>query len=471
MRKPEAGTLRRARLPIWRRLGFRLGASFLLLTALAVFISGFLQYRAQEAWVRQSLGSLLLNIARTGALLVDPALHAKVEATRTQNSEAYRRVRAALASIQDENRLATPIYTLTAFDAARREARFMVTSRGLGMPGEPYPLVPALLEPLARAFREGVATHTGIYANQSGTWITAFAPIRDAGGRVYAVLDVDYPVEVYLGELALVRRRFYLHSLAGAILALLAGALIARRITRPTAQLASLARSVVEGDLTTRVQIGARDEIGLLGNIFHLMVERLHVSHRSMVDVLVRALEARDGADGSLRRLAAATLAVADRLEVSRTQREALELGALLHDIGEIRTPEAILRKPGPLTADERAVVEQHPARGVEILEAVPLLTPALDVVGAHHERYDGKGYPAGLRGEEIPFTARIFAAVDALEAITHDRPYRRARSVLEALQVLREEAGKQFDPRVVETLLALSPERWQELLGCAEAT
>ena len=113
--------------------------------------------------------------------------------------------------------------------------------------------------------------------------------------------------------------------------------------------------------------------------------------------------------------------------------------------------------------------MEQHPAWGTEILEVVPLLTPALDVVGAHHERYDGKGYPQGLRAEEIPVTARIFSVVDALDAMTHDRPYRKARPLSEALEVLRQEAGMQFDPRVVEAALAVPAERWQELLALSE--
>jgi HD-GYP domain-containing protein (c-di-GMP phosphodiesterase class II) len=227
---------------------------------------------------------------------------------------------------------------------------------------------------------------------------------------------------------------------------------------------------VVEGDLSVRVRVAARDEIGMLGNVFHLMVERLSVSNRSMVDVLVRVLEAREDEPGSLRRLAAAALAVADRLEITLTQREALEMGALLHDVGEIRTPEAILGKPGPLSPEERRVVEQHPAEGVELLEIVPLLTPALDVVGGHHERYDGGGYPQGLRGEEIPLTARIFAVVDALEAMTHVRPHRLARPLSEAIEVLRLEQGKQFDPRVVDVALAIPRERWAELLRCPNA-
>ncbi|MFQ5572336.1 MAG: HD-GYP domain-containing protein, partial [Rhodothermales bacterium] len=177
-------------------------------------------------------------------------------------------------------------------------------------------------------------------------------------------------------------------------------------------------------------------------------------------------LQAQGRETGSLSRLAGAALTLADHLDLSRTQREALEIGALLHDIGEIRIPESVLQKTGPLTPEDRQLVEQHPGWGVEILEAVPLLTPAFDVVGAHHERYDGGGYPQRLRGEDIPVTARIFSVVDALDAMTHDRPYQRARPVSEALDVVRREAGKKFDPRVVEAALKIPEERWAELLG-----
>jgi putative nucleotidyltransferase with HDIG domain len=467
MKQYPAQLTKKARLPFWRRLSWRLGASFLLLTAIGILLSGFLQYRAQEQELRETLGSLLLNIARTGALFVDPQLHAQVEATLTQDSDAYRSVRASLAMIQDVNKIQTPIYTLTGFDPTHQQAHFMVTSRGSGLPGETYHLAPELLGPLSQAFNEGMATYTTIYQDQAGTWITAFAPIRDAQGRVFAVLDVDYRVGVYLNKLAEVRRGLYLSSLAGALLALLAGLLIARQITQPVTQLSALARRVVEGDLSARVHVAARDEIGLLANVFHLMVERVQVSHRSVVDVLVRALEARGGENGSLQRVAKAALALAESLGLTATQREALELGALLHDIGEIRIPEALLQKTGPLTPDEQQTIEQHPLWGVEILETVPLLTPALDVVGAHHERYDGTGYPQGLRGEEIPLTARIFSVVNSLETTTHGRTNQRPLSLSEALEALKMDAGKQFDPRIVDAALSIPEKQWAELLTC----
>src|SRR5262249_32345420 len=241
--------------------------------------------------------------------------------------------------------------------------------------------------------------------------------------------------------------------------------LLARRITRPIGELAVTARRIVEGDLSATVHPRTRDEIGLLGNVFHLMVDRVRVSHRSLVEVLVRALEAREGVPGAMARLAGTAMALGERLPLTGTQRESLELGALLHDIGEIRTPEALLKKPGPLAAEERLIVAGHPRAGVEILETVPLLTPALDVVGAHHERWDGEGYPQGLKGEEIPFVARIFAVADALDAMTHARPFRDPMTVGNALEALSREAGRQFDPQIVEAALALPVERWTALL------
>ena len=101
----------------------------------------------------------------------------------------------------------------------------------------------------------------------------------------------------------------------------------------------------------------------------------------------------------------------------------------------------------------------------MEILETVPLLTPALDVVGAHHERWDGGGYPQGLRGEEIPIAARVFSVVDALDAMTHDRPHRRAVPVAQALDVVRAESGKQFDPRVADVVTSIEEAEWTRLL------
>lgn len=460
----ESAAPRRARLPIWRRLGWRLTVAVLLLTAVGILASGLLQYRAQERFLRESLGGLLLNIARTGALLVDGDAHEQVVRAGRNDTPEYLALRDRLLLIQETNQLGDAVYTLSNIEG--ETARYGVISNGLAPVGQAYRLAPETRPVLRRVLAEGQAGFTGIYASDDGRWITAFAPIRNRTEQTVGALEVDFRADVYLAQLQAVRRRLWLHSLVAGLLAVGAGVLISRQVTRPVGQLVAAAQRVVEGDLASPVRVDARDEIGLLGNVFHLMVDRLHASHRSLVDVLVRALESRDGESGSLSRLARAAVALGDGVELDRAQREALELGALLHDIGEIRIPESVLHKPGPLTPDERLLVQGHPQAGVEILEVVPLLTPALDVVAGHHERYDGGGYPQGLEADEIPLVARVFAVVDALDAMTHDRPYRAARPLEEALVELKDEAGRHFDPRVVDAALAISPARWKELLG-----
>jgi HAMP domain-containing protein len=464
MRIDESAAPRRARLPIWRRLGWRLTVAVLLLTAVGILASGLLQYRAQERFLRESLGGLLLNIARTGALLLDGDAHERVVRAGRNDTPEYLALRDRLLLIQETNQLGDAVYTLSNIDGDT--ARYGVISNGLAPVGQAYRLAPETRPVLRRVLAEGQAGFTGVYANEDGRWITAFAPIRNRTEQTVGALEVDFRADVYLAQLQAVRRRLWLHSLVAGLLAVGTGVLISRQVTRPVGQLVGAAQRVVEGDLASPVRIDARDEIGLLGNVFHLMVDRLHASHRSLVDVLVRALESRDGESGSLGRLARASGALAEGLELDRAQREALELGALLHDIGEIRMPESVLHKPGPLGPEERLLVQGHPQAGAEILEVVPLLTPALDVVAGHHERYDGAGYPQGLEADEIPLVARVFAVVDALDAMTHDRPHRPSRSLADALSVLKEEAGRQFDPRVVEAALRMPVDRWRALLA-----
>lgn len=272
----EAGaTVRPPALRWWQRLSVRLAALFAAVTLLAVGLVGGLVYERQKREVEDTLGVQLLNIARTGALLIDAGLHADVQRTLTQDSDAYARIRAALAAIKTVVVLPTPTYTLTDYDRSKRQARFMVTSDGPGLPGEPYPLVPELIEPLGWTFEDGVARHTRIYRNQSGTWITAFAPIADATGRTIAVLDVDYPVNVYLDRLEELRLTLLQISVAGALAALLLGFLFARHLTRPVSALTAGVGRVAAGDLSRGLPVRSHDEVGQLTRAFNDMLEGL----------------------------------------------------------------------------------------------------------------------------------------------------------------------------------------------------
>ncbi len=130
--------------------------------------------------------------------------------------------------------------------------------------------------------------------------------------------------------------------------------------------------------------------------------------------------------------------------------------GALLHDIGKMGVPDSILLKPGKLTLEEWQVMYQHPKLAYDMLAPINFLRPALDIPYCHHEKWDGTGYPRGLKGKGIPASARIFAVVDVYDALTSDRPYRKAWTKEKALEYIRDQSGKHFDPEVVETFLKL---------------
>jgi HD-GYP domain-containing protein (c-di-GMP phosphodiesterase class II) len=172
---------------------------------------------------------------------------------------------------------------------------------------------------------------------------------------------------------------------------------------------------------------------------------------------LANAVDAKDTytADHA-QRLAAMALAVGHEMGMSPRELEDLRYGAILHDIGKIGVPDAILQKPAGLNADEWGRMCQHPPIGAHILAPIPRLAGASRVVRHHHERYDGTGYPDGLAGQAIPLGARILAVVDSYSAIVDKRPYKEARSHQEAVAELKRCAGAQFDPRVMETFLWL---------------
>lgn len=185
----------------------------------------------------------------------------------------------------------------------------------------------------------------------------------------------------------------------------------------------------------------------------------LELSYATTVRALASAVELRDDATGGhAERVTTLGLELAREVAPALAESRELEYGFQLHDLGKIGIPDAILLKPGPLTETEREVMQQHPLLGERIVARIPYLGGvARDVIVAHHEWWDGSGYPRGLRGEEIPLAARIFSVVDAFDAMTHDRPYRQALSTTRALAEIESLAGRQFDPAICGPFAALA--------------
>ena len=183
---------------------------------------------------------------------------------------------------------------------------------------------------------------------------------------------------------------------------------------------------------------------------------QLKVAYDSTLEGWARALELRDAdTEGHTRRVVELSVLIAQTMGLSPEEGVHLRRGALLHDIGKMAIPDHILRKPGPLDDAEWEIMRRHPEFAREMLADIPYMQPALDIPFCHHEKWDGTGYPRGLAGEEIPISARVFAVADVWDALTSDRPYRRAWSEEKAEAHITAASGSHFDPAAVDAFIA----------------
>jgi len=212
------------------------------------------------------------------------------------------------------------------------------------------------------------------------------------------------------------------------------------------------------------------NELRSLNENLNGMLEALYTNYRATLRALAGALEARDvETRGHSNRVVAYSLRLAKELGLAHNELIALEQGALLHDIGKIGVRDSILLKRGPLTTDEWTEMREHIRHGMRIIDGIDFLSGARPVVSQHHEKYDGSGYPNGLRGNAIHIQARIFAVADAFDAITSDRPYRNSQPYLTARAEIVANIGIHFDPKVVKAFLDISETEWAVIRQSAD--
>ena len=247
--------------------------------------------------------------------------------------------------------------------------------------------------------------------------------------------------------------------------------LSARRVTNPLEVLAESSRAIARGDFSQRVHLKTRTEIGELAATFNTMSEELE----QFVEDLKRAAEENKALFmGSIQMLAGAvdekdpytrghsdrvtrySLMIAREMGLDPGFLEVLRVSAQLHDVGKIGIEDRILKKPGALTPEEFEIMKTHTTKGANILRPVPQLREMLPGIELHHEALNGRGYPYGLKGDEIPLIARVIAVGDTFDALTTNRPYQQARDAVEALRIIQNVAGQRLDPRAVNALLAV---------------
>ena len=250
--------------------------------------------------------------------------------------------------------------------------------------------------------------------------------------------------------------------------AIILGYLFAVGISTPIRALAASTRAISRGEFHERAPVRGAAEISELAQTFNNMagdienyIDRLklaaeenHELFLGSIRMLAAAIDEKDPyTRGHSDRVAKYSLLIGHQLGLSPEELDRLRISALLHDVGKIGVDDRVLKKPGALTAEEFEVMKQHPSKGANIMRPVAQLKDVLPGIELHHEHINGKGYPYGLKGEEIPLMARIIAVSDTLDAITTNRPYQSARDIDDALEIIRKAAGSKFDQKVVEAL------------------
>jgi putative nucleotidyltransferase with HDIG domain len=365
-------------------------------------------------------------------------------------------------------------------------ARLRLGDRGVGTLVMGNSLDAAYAKELADASHAGIViTVNGAVVASTVTGAVSRAlsarPVADGiatlGGEEHAVraLLASGPVRIYTltsidaASRATTRRAMIeLGSVAiGSLLfAGIASLWLARMVTSPIHRVAgSIATMTAARDVGMRLTpTGTSRELDALAGAFNDLLGGLaaaqaetQAAYLGTIRALAATLDARDEyTAGHSERVSEISVRIARQMRLDETAIEIIRFGALLHDIGKVGVSDEILRKPGPLTAEEREQIQRHPALGARILRQVAFLAPYLPIVELHHEQPDGRGYPFGLRGDDIPLAARIVHVADTLDAMTTARAYRPARSQAVAIAELQRHAGTQFDPASVDALVAV---------------
>lgn len=292
----------------------------------------------------------------------------------------------------------------------------------------------------------------------------SYRPVLSLGWAVIAQKRQD---DAYQSVFDMQRRAFWM-AIVAVVLAMVVGFFAAHRITDPLATLTESSRAIARGDFSKRVELHSRTEFGELAETFNLMTDDLErfvadlkraaEENRSLfmssIQMLAGAVDEKDPyTKGHSDRVTRYSVLLATELALTNEQVEQIRIAAQLHDVGKIGIEDRILKKPSALTPDEYEIMKTHTTKGANILRPVKQLAEMIPGIELHHESLDGRGYPYGLKGDEIPLMARIIAVADTFDAITTNRPYQAAHDHAYAVRIISSLAGKRFDPQAVAAL------------------
>ena len=463
---------------IFKRLRSRsisLSAKIVVLIVASVVCSlsltGWLTYGNLRDRTYLEVSETLLQVASTASINFNSSQFKDLRVPADASKPGFRSAQSILGRIWKKNHFDTQDkvgrLSVVRLDTVSRELTYVISLEGNELTGKKAPQAIRLIE----AAEKGDAIAEDFDQDKDG-WIRAYAPIRkDEKNSSHELYFVGVETNAVRIKMGLLRSVGYivLASLAGLAIAITGGWMLTHQITKPMRAFVDVMRLMQStGDFDLRIDVHPEDkDMSVLEDSFSRLIAKVRESRRkeegsywATLQALVSALDVRDNETaGHSVRVTRYSIAIAERLRVNEAVIDQVRQGALLHDIGKIGVPDAILRKNGKLTEAEWKEMQKHPVIGKTFLEDIEFLRPATAVVYCHHERWDGTGYPGGLSGDAIPLAARIFAVADALDTITSERYYKKAKSFREAREEIERSAGTHFDPAVVKGFLTL-PEK-----------
>ena len=442
----------------------------LVLSMLFVMSLGnFLIYKFSLNAQFNQLRERLMVIASTASLIIDADSLLRIPLNRDGiNSPQYKVIADKLNKIKQVNPSLKYIYTMTKTDkegiwqfivdpspVSEEDIRRGATS----YPGDKYDAsrFPEMLKGFI-----GPAADKKVMVDEWGVTLSGYAPIRDKDDKPVAILGVDMSAEdVYRTQREVLARAISVLGI-GVFTSIILGLLISSRITKRIGKLVEGTRRIAAEDFEYKIEVKGHDEISELASSFNRMAEILAESKKKLQDYfyrvvqsLVRILEAKDTyTRGHSERVADYAQSIALSMGFSKEKSDLLKRAAELHDIGKLVTHENILNKKGKLTEEEWATIKKHPIIGEDVLRPVLMDEDVLAMVRSHHERYDGNGYPDGIKGDNINIFAQIISVADTYDAMTSPRPYRSALSKEEAIEELKRNCGTQFNTQIVKAFL-----------------
>ncbi|MFA5200231.1 MAG: HD domain-containing phosphohydrolase [Candidatus Omnitrophota bacterium] len=444
----------------------KVAASFVLSLLFVALLGNLILFKYSLKSQFDEFRDKLKTIAQTAALSIDVDQLSIIPLNFGGiNTLSFKEVAVQLLKIKQANPLIRYIYIMTKTDKPGI-LQFIVDpdaltaktvrAKATSFPGDKYDAsdFPEMLG----SFRKPAAD-TNLSTDEWGKFLSGYAPILDRNNKPIAILGIDIDAsDVYLAKKELLLRGVFVLFM-GFIFALGLGAIFSIRIITPIKKLIDGTKHIAEGNLEYQVEIPSRDEIGQLAESFNKMSlslkdarDKLHDYFYRVVQAMVRSLEAKDSyTRGHSDRVGEYAYQIAIEMGIPIEKAQLLKRAAQLHDIGKLGIHEDILNKKSSLSSDEGELIRKHPVVGEEILKPVFLDTEMLSVVRSHHERYDGKGYPDNLKSEQTGILPQIVSVADAYDAMTSTRSYHEKMAKEEAIAKIKEGAGTQFNPAVVE--------------------